>query len=149
MTATTVEPRTATTTEARPERRQSRALLITGRVMTALVVAFLAVDSFVHIAQVQVALDAFEEMGWPHPAATSFWIGVCMAVSLVLYLTPKTNILGALFITAYLGGAVAANVQADNGFFGYVLAPVYTAVLVWGGLWARDAEVRKVLPFRR
>lgn len=121
--------------------------VVTGRVITGLVSTFLAFDAISHIVQPQAVKDAVSEMGWP--AASTLWIGVAMAVSLALYSTRRTSVLGALLITAYLGGAVAANVQIEASFFGGIMFPVYTAVLVWGGLWLRDPEVRAVLPVRR
>lgn len=126
--------------------RRTPRSVVTGRVVTGLVSVFLAFDAS-HITQPQAVKDALAEMGWP--AASTLWIGVAMAVSLLLYSVRRTNVLGALLITAYLGGAVAANVQIEAGFFGGIMFPVYTAVLVWGGLWLRDPEVRAILPIRR
>ncbi|MEP6817802.1 MAG: DoxX family protein [Marmoricola sp.] len=138
--------RAAAPVATRATRRTPRSV-VTGRVVTGFVSAFLAFDAISHITQPQVVKDAVAEMGWP--ASSTLWIGVAMAVSLACYLTPRTNVLGALLITAYLGGAVAANVQIQAGFFDGIMFPVYTAVLVWGGLWLRDPEVRAILPFRR
>lgn len=142
-----------TTTIAAPARvatsgtRRTPRSVVTGRVVTGLVSVFLAFDAISHITQPQPVKDAVAEMGWP--ADSTLWIGVAMAVSLLLYSVRRTNVLGALLITAYLGGAVAANVQIEAGFFGGIMFPVYTAVLVWGGLWLRDPEVRAILPIRR
>lgn len=127
--------------------RRTPRSVVTGRVVTGLVSTFLAFDAISHIVQPQAVKDAVTEMGWP--AASTLWIGVAMAVPLALYSTRRTSVLGALLITAYLGGAVAANVQIEASFFGGIMFPVYTAVLVWGGLWLRDPEVRAVLPVRR
>lgn len=127
-------------------RRTPRSVVV-GRVVTGLVSTFLAFDAISHIAQPTYVKETVAEMGWP--AASTVWIGVAMAVSLILYSARRTNVLGALLITAYLGGAVAANVQIEASFFGGVMFPVYTAILVWGGLWLRDPQVRAVLPFRR
>lgn len=59
---------------------------------------------------------------------------------------PQTSVLGVVLWTGYLGGAVAAHVRVGNPLFSHVLFPVYIGVLLWLGLWLRDARVRQVLP---
>jgi hypothetical protein len=57
--------------------------------------------------------------------------------------------LGALLLTAYLGGAVATQVRVEAPLFTYVLFPTYAAAVLWGGLLLRDARLRAFLPIRR
>jgi hypothetical protein len=66
-------------------------------------------------------------------------------LSVVLYALPRTSVLGAILLTAYLGGAVAAQVRIEAPVFSTLLFPVYVAVFVWAGLYLRNAELRKVL----
>jgi len=66
-----------------------------------------------------------------------------------LYLYRRTDVLGALLLTAYLGGACAAQVRIDAPLYSTLLFPVCTGIAVWGGLWLRDAEVRALVPLRR
>jgi hypothetical protein len=67
---------------------------------------------------------------------------------LVLYLVPRTSVLGAVLWTGYLGGAVATHVRVGNPLLSHTLFPIYVAALLWGGLWLRDQRVRSVLPLR-
>jgi len=64
------------------------------------------------------------------------------------YAIPRTSVLGAILLTGYLGGAVASNLRVSNPFFGYILSPVYVAVLLWGGLYLRDHRLRALIPLR-
>jgi hypothetical protein len=61
-----------------------------------------------------------------------------------LYVVPRTAILGAILLTGYLGGAVASQVRAGNGWFSVAFAVIFGAIL-WAGLWLRDSRVRALL----
>jgi hypothetical protein len=65
----------------------------------------------------------------------------CFGVCVVVYLIPRTAVLGAVLLTGYLGGAVATHVRVGDPLFGHVLFPIYFAVLIWGGLYLRDRRV--------
>ena len=75
-------------------------------------------------------------------------IGALLLACLMLYLIPQTAVLGAILLTAYLGGAVAAQVRVDFPLWTNVLVPVYAAVLLWGGLYLREPRLRRLLPIR-
>jgi hypothetical protein len=73
------------------------------------------------------------------------WIGATLIACTVLYLVPRTAVLGAVALSAYLGGAVAAHLSVGEVFW----FPVMTGVVFWWSLWVRDARVREVLPVGR
>jgi hypothetical protein len=85
------------------------------------------------------------QYGYPESAMTP--IGLACLVSTLLYLFPRTAVLGAVLLTGYLGGAVATHVHANEGLM--LLGPVLFGVLVWGGLFFRDARIRALLPWRK
>jgi hypothetical protein len=58
-------------------------------------------------------------------------------------------VLGAIWLTGFLGGAVATHVRVGNPLFSHTLFPIYVAVLLWAGLWLRDMRVRALLPLRK
>jgi hypothetical protein len=62
-----------------------------------------------------------------------------------VYLIPRASVLGAILMTAYLGGATATNVRVGDSSY---MATVVLGVLVWGGLYLRDARLRALLPLR-
>jgi len=66
----------------------------------------------------------------------------------VLYLMPRTSLLGAILLTGYLGGAVATHARAGDPLFSHILFPVYLGVMIWGGLFLRDDRLRALLPLR-
>ena len=70
-------------------------------------------------------------------------------VCLVLYLVPRTSVLGALLMTGYLGGAVATHVRISSPLLTHTLFPVYVALLLWGGLYFREPRLRALVPLRR
>ncbi len=72
-------------------------------------------------------------------------IGLIQLVALVLYVVPRTAVLGAILWTGYLGGAVATHVRHGDPMFSHVLAPVYVAAVLWLGLWLRDRRVRELI----
>lgn len=110
-------------------------------------VIFLTFDSMIHMLKLPVALDAFKQLGYSPDA--SLPIGLAMAVCLILYVIPRTSILGAMLITGYLGGAVATNVRVNAPVLSTILFPVYIGVLVWLALWLLDVRLRALVPFRK
>ena len=73
-------------------------------------------------------------------------LGAILLISTLLYLVPKTSMLGAILLTGYLGGAVATNLRLHNPLFSHTLFPVYFGVLLWIGLWLREPRMRPVFP---
>lgn len=122
-----------------------KATLWAGRVSSALAVLFLVMDGTFKLFATPEAVQTTEALGWP--SSTLFGLGVLQLVLLVLYLAPRTSVLGALLWTGYLGGAVATHVRVGNPLASHVLFPTYIATLLWLGLGLRDARVRALLPF--
>jgi hypothetical protein len=69
-------------------------------------------------------------------------IGYVLLICTLLYIFPRTSILGAILLTGYLGGAIASQVRAEASWFNVGFAFVL-ACLVWRGLWLRDMRVRR------
>ncbi len=114
-----------------------------GRILSGIAVLFLTFDSIVKLLVLQPAIDANAQLGYP--TSVIFPLGVLEAVLLVIYLIPRTSVLGAILWTGYLGGAIATHVRLMNPLFTHILFPIYVAALLWGGLWLRDARVRALL----
>src|SRR5262245_171013 len=118
-----------------------------GRVLSALATLFLLFDAVVKLLQLQVAVEGTTQLGYP--AGVVFGIGVVEIVCLALYVIPQTSVLGAILFTGYLGGAIATHVRIGSPLFTHVLFPIYVAVLLWGGLYAREDRLRFLIPIRR
>jgi hypothetical protein len=125
----------------------SKARVWTGPITSGLATLFLLVDSSMKVMKAPVAVQATIQLGYPE--GTVFGIGVVLLVSTFLYVIPRTSVLGAVLLTGYLGGAIATQVRVGNPLFSYVLFPVYVAVLIWGGLFLRDGQLRALFSFRR
>ncbi len=123
----------------------SKAQIWAGRIITTLVVLFLLFDCLTKILQVPAVLAASAKNGFS--PAYIFGIGITLLVCLVLYVFPRTAVLGALLLTGYLGGATEANFHAGMPV-GLSVLPVVLGVLVWAGLWPREPRLRELLPTR-
>ena len=135
----TLIDRTATPAATAP----GRATRITGWVLTSLVTLFLLFDSVTKLLQLPAVVEATVQMGFP--ATTVPVIGGTLLACLVLYLIPRTAVLGAVLLTGYLGGAVCAQLRIEAPVLGFLLFPVYTGVLVWLGLYLRSAALRALV----
>jgi hypothetical protein len=124
----------------------SKKMLWAGRILSGLVVLFMLFDSVIHLLKPPMVVDAFVRIGFP--VNLSVTLGVILLVCVILYAIPQTSVLGAILLTGYLGGAVVTNLRAGGSLFGETLFPVYFGILVWGGVFGRDARVRALIPFR-
>lgn len=124
---------------------ESKGMLWTGRVMSALPGLLLLLDGVMKIAKPEPVVKATTEMGYPENIIVP--LGVVLTISALLYLIPRTAVLGAILLTGYLGGAVDAHVRAGDGAFA-ILFPVVFGIFVWGGLFLRDARLRAIFPWR-
>lgn len=116
---------------------------ITGWILSGLACAFLLLDGVMKLVQPAVVVDTTVGLGYPQHTITG--IGISLLVATALHLLPRTAFLGALLVTAYLGGAVATHVRAGSPLFSHLLFPVYVAVFAWAGYALRDARVRVLL----
>lgn len=89
--------------------------------------------------------EEFARQGYAAKAALS--IGILELACAVVYIIPRTSVLGAILLTGYLGGAVATHVRIGDPFF-KTLIPVVIGALVWGGLYLRDERLRALIPLR-
>lgn len=121
-----------------------KGVMWTGRVLSALAVMPMlgsAIGKLTHNAQ---AVNGLSRFGYAGRLVTP--LGVVEIMCAVLYVVPRTAILGAILITAYFGGAVATMVRlGDRGFF----MPGVIAGLAWLGLWLREPRLRELTPVRR
>jgi hypothetical protein len=122
---------------------QSKTTTRAGQIISALIVLFLLFDAMIHIIKPAQVVQSFQQLGFP--IGTAVVIGVLELACIVLYVVPRTSVLGAILLTAYLGGALCAQLRIEAPLFSALLFPVYTAVFVWAGIYLRNAALRKVL----
>ena len=121
----------------------SRKLIWVGRVITAIPVLMLLMSGVMKVMRVPMVVDGFAKMGYP--ANTVVPIGIVEIACTVLYVIPRTAVLGAILVTAYLGGATNTHVRAGEPFYGAVLF----GVMVWLGLLLREPRLWPLLPLRK
>ncbi len=124
----------------------SKGALWTGRIISGLVVSFLLFDAIMKVVEAAPAMDGSAQLGWPAQDVQA--IGVELLLATVLYIIPRTSILGAILLTGHLGGATAVMVRAMQPGHPY-LFPVVFGVMVWAGLFLRDDKLRELIPLRK
>jgi hypothetical protein len=109
-----------------------------GRVLTGLSALFMLFDGVMKIVKPPQVLEANVRLAYPLSSLSG--VGVALLVCTLIYLIPRTSMVGAVLLTGYLGGAVASNVRAGSGWF-ETLFPVLFAALVWAGVGLRDRRL--------
>lgn len=122
----------------------SKTSLWSGRIVSWLTGLFLLLDAVMKLVKPDFIVKATEEAGLSPDTIVP--LGVVLTVSSLLYLIPRTSVLGAVLVTGYLGGACATHVVLGDGWF-EIFFPVVFGIMAWGGLWFIDRRVRAVLPF--
>lgn len=118
----------------------------TGWTLTALSVAFLLFDAMGKLVMPAPVVQATSRLGFPLSLIPG--IGILLLVSTLLYLIPRTAVLGAILLTGFLGGAVAIQMRAGSPIF-ETLFPVIFGVLVWAGIYLREGRLCALIPARR
>jgi len=121
----------------------SKKARIVGWIMTilpSLMFLFSAVMKFSNNPEVQ---KGFEHVGWP--ANLAFRLGILELSCTIIYLFPRTAVLGAILLTGYLGGAIATHVRIGEA----VVTHVILGIVLWGGIFLRDPRLRALIPIRK
>jgi DoxX-like family len=121
----------------------------TGRAMSGLVILFLLFDGAIKLVPLSIVTETMDKMGYGPSESLARSLGLITIVCTALYAVPPTSILGAILLTGYLGGAMASHVRIGSPLFSHTLFGLYLGLMVWGGLWLRDKDLRSLLPFRR
>jgi hypothetical protein len=124
--------------------KTSKGMLWTGRIISGLVILFLLFDAMGKIVKAAPVVEGTARVGYPVSEIVP--IGITLLLCVVVYLIPRTSILGAILLTGYLGGATATMVRVQDPLF---LMPAGFGVLVWGGLYFRDEALRSLIPLRK
>ncbi len=106
-------------------------------------ILMLLMSGVMKIMQTEQVRQGFAD--WPAGSAVA--IGTVELLCTVIYLIPRTAVLGAILLAGYLGGAVAVTVKMGLGVAGWWM-PFVFGILLWGGLWLRDPRIRALIPLR-
>jgi len=125
------------------EKTNSKGMLWTGRIITALCVLFLIVDGGMKVVKAIPSMEGTVQIGWPENLVQG--AGLILLSCTALYMIPRTAILGAILLTGYLGGATAIMVRTNTPY----LFPIIFGVLVWVGIFLRNEKLRKLIPLNK
>jgi hypothetical protein len=125
------------------QKQRASKLTWTGRVISFLAGAPFVLSGVMKISMVQPVIDGFGKFGWAQSLLIP--IGILELVCVAIYLFPTTDVLGAILLTGYIGGAIATELRIGN----QVYVQSLLGILVWGGLYLRDPRLRELLPMVR
>jgi hypothetical protein len=125
---------------------QSTKQIWAGRIISALTVLFFIFDGVTKMLKVPQVIEASTQLGYSESQIVG--IGLLMLACTAIYLLPQTAVLGAILLTAYMGGAVATHVRAGSGVFPIVFSVIF-GVLVWLGLYLREPRLHALVPLKK
>lgn len=117
-----------------------------GVVVSTLVALIMIADGLAGLLQPQMFASDMASDGWS--SATLFPVAVLALVSGIFYAVPRTAVLGAILITGFVGGALAAHLRVTQAVILPEIINVVLGLGAWGGLWLRDPRLRALLPLR-
>lgn len=119
-------------------------MIWTGRVLSALPVLMMGFGAAFAFTRSPQVVEGMSKFGYQEGAI--LLVGILELGSVLVYLIPRTAVLGAILMTGYLGGAIATHVRiADPGW----PTALILGIFVWAGLYLRDERLRALLPFRQ
>jgi hypothetical protein len=116
---------------------------LAGRILSGLAVAFLLFSASLKLFATAPATETFARMQLP--VEHTFGLGVLELLCTLAYAVPRTARQGAILLTGYLGGAIAAHWRLHDPWFSHTLFPCWVGAFVWGGLLLRDQALRALL----
>ena len=112
--------------------------------MSGIVILFMLMDSIMKFVKPTEVVEGTLALGFKESHLTT--LGSLGLISTLLYIYPRTAILGAVLLTGYFGGAMATHVRLDNPLFTHILFTGYLGIMMWGGLWLRNNKLRVLFP---
>lgn len=125
---------------------QTKVFPAIGWALTIAITLFMLADVSFDLRQAPLAVSANATLGIP--ANVVLPIGVAGLICTLLYVIPRSAMLGCILLSGFLGGAVMAHMRV-NGSGWDMGENVLIGILAWAGLWFRDERIRMLLPIRR
>jgi hypothetical protein len=124
----------------------SKGRLWTSYALSAIPVLLLLMAVAFDLLKTEMAVKGAADLGYPEN--TVRMLGGFALVTVVLYLIPRTSVLGAIFVACYFGGAVATHIRAGQGI-GMALPAMLVCALAWIGLYLREPRLASLVPTRK
>lgn len=119
-----------------------KGLRVASYLLSALPAAALLMSAFMKLTRNPQLVEGAPHLGWPVEVLVA--LGFVELGCTVLYLVPRTAVLGAVLLTGYMGGAIATHVRIGEPY----LAQLAFGVVIWLGLWLREPRLKALLPLR-
>ena len=120
----------------------SRPRLWAGRILSTLPALFLLIDGIMKLVKPAIVVEGTVQLGYPESVILG--LGIVLVACTILYLIPRTSVLGAILLTGYLGGAIATHVRLGGPLFS-IIFPLILGAMLWGGLYLRNERLRALL----
>ena len=117
-----------------------------GRIISTLPAVFLLIDGIMKLAKPAIVVEATVKLGYSESVIVG--LGIVLLACTIIYLIPRTAVLGAILLTGYLGGAIATHVRVGDALFP-IIFPLIVGAMLWGGLYLRNERLRSLVPFAR
>tara|TARA_R110001592_G_scaffold358314_1_gene662985 strand:- start:3396 stop:3779 length:384 start_codon:yes stop_codon:yes gene_type:complete len=124
------------------DKKVSKGILYTSYILQGIVVLLFLMGAANNVLQTEMAVEGAVEFGYPKDAV--LYMGLILLVSTILYAIPKTTFIGALLLTAWLGGAVATHL-IHNDPMTNIFTPVVFGIIVWVAIWLRNEKLRALV----
>ena len=125
--------------------KTSKATLWTSITMRWFVILFMLFDAIIKFIKPEPVIQTtVNELGYKHHHILIH--GLTALIPTLLFMIPRTRVLGAILLTAHLGGAIASHLRVDNPLVSHTLFPVYTAILMWGSIWLQEKRFNEIFP---
>jgi hypothetical protein len=124
------------------DKKVSKGVLYTSYILQGIVVLLFLMGAANNVLQTEMAVEGAVEFGYPEDAV--MYMGLILLVSTILYAIPKTTFIGALLLTAWLGGAVATHL-IHNDPLTNIFTPVVFGIIVWVAIWLRSEKLRALV----
>tara|TARA_R110002074_G_scaffold57077_10_gene140540 strand:+ start:10442 stop:10825 length:384 start_codon:yes stop_codon:yes gene_type:complete len=124
------------------DKKVSKGVLYTSYILQGIVVLLFLMGAANNVLQTEMAVEGAVEFGYPKDAV--MYMGLILLISTILYAIPKTTFIGALLLTAWLGGAVATHL-IHNDPMTNIFTPVVFGIIVWVAIWLRNEKLRALV----
>jgi hypothetical protein len=113
-----------------------------GRILTAIPALMLLISGVIKIMRGPMVVSSFTNQ-FGYPASAVVPIGLIELTCVILYLIPRTTVLGAILVAGYFGGAIATHLRIGDPS---LIGPLILGVMAWGGLYLREPRLHALLP---
>jgi len=128
------------------KKQLSKGRLWTSYILQGLVIIMFLQGAVQYLLKTDMAVESATTIGFSESAI--FYFGLILLIITLLYAIPKTSVLGAILITAWLGGAVVAHIL-HRDVIGFILFPVFFGIIVWFSIWLRSEQLWRLIPIKK